>query len=141
MTTSLRNILGARPLHGVDPAASLADAARQMAEARVGALAVLRDGALLGVLSERDIVWRGVAQGLDMTAATVAQVMTPDPVCVSIDDPVSDALAAKLGDAFRHLPVVDGDRVVGLLSFRDIPVQYVMMFERFREMAGAHADD
>lgn len=141
MTTTLRAILGDRPLHSVAPATSLQEAARGMAAAGVGALVVLDGDRLAGVLSERDIVFRAVAQGLAMDTTPVAQVMTPDPVRVGIDDRISDALAAKLGDAFRHLPVMDGGRVVGLLSFRDIPAEYVMMFERFREMSQAHADD
>jgi predicted transcriptional regulator len=59
---------------------------------------------------------------------------------VNVDDAISDALAAHLGDWFRHLPVMDNGKVVGLLSYRDIPAEYVMMFERFREMSAAKAD-
>ena len=75
------------------------------------------------------------------TTTPVAEAMTPDPVTVRIDDPISDAIAAKLGDAFRHLPVTKDGRVVGLLSYRDIPPEYLMMFERFREMHAARAAD
>ncbi|WP_243613614.1 CBS domain-containing protein [Shimia aestuarii] len=141
MTTTLRKILGTRPVYSVTPDTTLRETARLMAEKRVGAVAVLSGDALVGIISERDIVFKGTAAGLASDTATAAEVMTPDPVTVGIDDKVSDALAAKLGDAFRHLPVLEDGRLVGLLSFRDIPAEYVMMFERFREMSSSHADD
>ena len=75
-----------------------------------------------------------------MADTAVSEIMTREPTRVSIDDAISDALAAKLGDAFRHLPVMDGATVVGLLSYRDIPAEYVMLFERFREMSTSRAD-
>lgn len=137
MTSTIRDILGDRPVHAVAPGTTLRQAARLMAEQGVGALAVLEGDRLLGILSERDIVFRAVGQGLSVDSATAGQVMTPDPVTVGIDDAISDTLAARLGDAFRHVPVMDGGRVAGLLSFRDIPAEYVMLYERFREMAAA----
>lgn len=140
MSTTIRKILDGRKLHSIAPGAVLREAARQMAEHGAGALVVLEDGALVGILSERDIVFRAVAQGLHSDETLVSDTMTRDPVTVGIDDAVSDTLAARLGDAFRHLPVVDGAQVVGVLSFRDIPPEYVMMYERFREMSGATAD-
>ena len=140
-TTTLRKILNGRPLHRIPPHASLEEAAKMMSKNAVGALAVLDDDTLLGILTERDIVFRGVARGLSMTETPVRTIMTDDPVTVEIDDAISDALARKLGDAFRHLPVMEAGRVVGLLSFRDIPPEYVMMFERFREMTSSRADD
>ena len=141
MTTTLRSILGTRPVHTVSPETPLSDAAERMARARVGALAVTEGTTLVGILSERDIVFRGVARGLPVDITPVIEVMTANPVTVDIDDPLSDALAAKLGDAFRHLPVMEAGKLAGLLSFRDIPPEYVMMYERFREMSAAHADD
>lgn len=139
--TTLRKLLGARPLHAITPDHSLHEAARMMAENEVGALAVVQDATLVGIVTERDIVFRGVARGLDAGDTSARAVMTQDPVRVDIDDAISDALAAKLGDQFRHLPVMEQGRVVGLLSYRDIPPEYVMMFEHFREMASARPDD
>ena len=141
MTTTLRKILGSRPVFSVSPETTLRDTARMMADKQVGAVAVISGEDLVGIISERDIVFRGTAQGLSSDTATAAEVMTPNPVTVDIEDKVSDALAAKLGDAFRHLPVMEAGRLAGLLSYRDIPAEYVMMFERFREMSTAHADD
>ena len=140
-TTTIRRILGQRRLHSVSPVVSLRDAAKIMADNRVGAVAVIDEGSLAGILSERDIVFRGAGRGLPIDETSVAEVMTLDPVTVGIDDAISDALAAKLGDAFRHLPVLENGSVVGLLSYRDIPPEYAMMFERFREMTLAQVDE
>ena len=138
---TLRDLIADRPVQTIAPSASLAQAAAQMAEHRVGALAVCEGERLVGILSERDIVWRGVASGADLGTAPVSQAMTADPVTVDLNEAISDALATKLGDKFRHLPVMEGGRVAGLISFRDIPAEYIMLYERFREMHAAHADD
>lgn len=137
---TIRQILGDRPLHHAAPTDTVRSAARMMAENAVGALAVLDAGQLVGILSERDIVFRCVGNGLSADETTVAQVMTQEPVTVDIDAPISQTLAVKLGEAYRHMPVIEGDQVVGLLSFRDIPPEYVMMHEHFREMSTAKAD-
>lgn len=138
---SLKEILGDRPLLSVAPGAMLSDAALLMAESKVGAVVVLEGETLVGILSERDIVYRAVAEGLSTRETAVEAVMTRDPVTVSVSDAVSDALAAHLGDTFRHLPVMDGARVAGVISYRDIPADYLVMFERFRQMSGARADE
>lgn len=138
---TIRDILAGRPLHHIRPETTLREAAQMMERHDVGALAVLEDGALVGVLSERDLVRRGVGHGLSPDEATAAQVMTRDPVTVEADDALSDALAARIGGAFRHLPVMERGRVVGLLSYRDIPAEYLAMFERFHEMSTAKADE
>lgn len=139
-TTTIRDLLGEREVWHVAPGASLREAGRLMAEHGVGALAVTEGGVLKGILSERDIVFRAVARDRDLGATTVFEVMTPDPVVVDVGDAISDALVARLGERFRHLPVLEAGHVVGLLSYRDIPAKHVMMYEHFREMAAAHAD-
>ena len=140
-TTTIREILGNRALHHVSPELTLRDAAKEMATHKIGAVAVVDEGRLCGILSERDIVFRCVGQGHSVDQMTVAEVMTGDPKTIDIDEPISDALATKLGNPFRHLPVMEHGNPVGILSYRDIPAEYVVMFERFREMQSAHADD
>lgn len=139
--TTIKQILGSRALHSVSREHTVRDAAGIMAANSVGALAVIDEDKLVGIVSERDIVFRAVGQNLPADSTSVADIMTPEPVTLDIDDTISDSLAAKLGDVFRHLPVMENGRTVGLLSYRDIPPEYVMMFERFREMSAAHADD
>lgn len=138
---TIRDVLDGRPLYHIAPETTLREAAKLMESRNVGALAVLEEGALVGILSERDVVRRGVSHELSTAETTAAEIMTRDPVTVQINDALSDALAAKLGDAFRHLPVMEGTRVVGLLSYRDIPAEYQAMFERFQEMRTAKADE
>ena len=138
---TIRKILGQRQLYSVSPSDTLRDAAEVMAHNSVGAVAVIESGKLVGIVSERDIVFRGVGRGLPVDETSVAEIMTHEPVTVDIDDPISNALAVKLGDTFRHLPVLENGGVVGLLSYRDIPPQYVMMFEHFREMTSVRADE
>lgn len=138
---TIRDVLKGRPLFHISPETTLREAAKLMESRDVGALAVLDNGKLVGILSERDVVRRGISHELPSAETTAAEVMTRDPVTVGIDDALSDALAAKLGDAYRHLPVMDGDRVAGLLSFRDIPAEYQAMYERFREMKSARPDE
>ena len=140
-TATIRDLLGNRPVLSLAPTASLRAAAKLMAEHQVGALAVIDGARLAGILSERDIVFRALARDHDADATQVAEVMTADPVTVDLGDAISDVLVAKLGDAFRHLPVMEAGPVVGLLSYRDVPAQYVMMFEHFREMSTSRADD
>lgn len=133
-------LLGDRPMIHCGPEASLREVATILARAGLGALLITEGDRLLGIVSERDIVFRAVAKGLDLDTTPARAVMTENPVTVALDAPIVDTLHAHLGEDFRHLPVLDGDRPVGLLSYRDIPQEYQMMFERFREMTGATAD-
>ena len=139
-TATIRQILGGRELFSVSPDTPLRQVAQNLKEHGVGAVAVMDGDDLVGIISERDIVYRGVAEGLAMDDAKATDVMTVEPVTVNIEDGFSDALAAHLGDWFRHLPVMENGKVAGLLSYRDIPAEYVMMFERFREMSSSRAD-
>lgn len=101
----------------VQPAASLADAARQMHERRVGAVVVLDGDHLVGILTERDVL-RAVAT--DMIDGTVRDSMTHAPDTVEAGDTTGHAAALMIHGGFRHLPVVDGDVVVGIVSIRDL---------------------
>jgi citrate synthase len=99
---------------------TLAAATKVLDEANVGAAAVLDDvGRLIGILSERDLL-RSVGHGIDPATTTVAEVMTRDPVTLHIGDPVAKALELFRDRRFRHLPVVDGDHVAGILSIRHV---------------------
>lgn len=132
---SIRDILQGRALFTVPESNSVQTACEMMMDHRIGAVLVLSaDGALAGILTERDVVYRAVAAGLDVKQTPVSQVMTHDPVTIEMSDGINDALAAKIGGQFRHLPVLEDGKPVGILSFRDIPTEYRMMFERFEEL-------
>lgn len=94
--------------------------ARAMVERNIGAVPVLREGRLAGVFSERDLMRRIVVEGLDPDATTVGEVMTPDPLAVSRGDDLEHCLRLMREHGFRHLPVCEGERLLGFLSLRDL---------------------
>ena len=100
------------------PGELVAKAAQRMARRNVGAMLVLEDGNLIGILTERDIVFRVVATGLDATRTRVAEVMTPNPITIPADLPFGSALVVMHREGFRHLPVVKDGKTVGIISAR-----------------------
>ena len=101
------------------PDTSVADAAASMVKANVGSAIVMQGRFLAGILTERDVM-RSAASGEDLRAARVADWMTPDPQSASPDTPVEEAADIMLKHGFRHLPVVDGRTVCGVVSLRDL---------------------
>ncbi len=99
---------------------SVGKAAQIMAENRIGALLVAKNDKLEGIITERDLLVKVVAQLKDAEKVTVSEVMTKKPQCVKPDDSAFDALDIMRKKGFRHLPVVDGKRIVGLVSIRDL---------------------
>ena len=102
---------------GLEPATSLVDAARRMHERRVGAVVVQDGERLVGIVTERDIL-RAVATGA--IGGSVADVMTHGPDTIGPDESAGQAAALMIHGGFRHLPVVDGNAVVGMLSIWDL---------------------
>jgi CBS domain-containing protein len=96
------------------------EAARYMSDRRVGAVAVLQGDRLAGVLSERDIMSRVVARGLDPDAVKVGEVMTPELVVASASESNEDGVRKMKQAGCRHLPVIQGDRFLGMVSLRDL---------------------
>ncbi|MEQ8495673.1 MAG: CBS domain-containing protein, partial [Gammaproteobacteria bacterium] len=84
-----------------------------------GAILVLDDMNLVGIFTERDALYRVLADGLDPNTTTVGAVMTPDPTTVHPDSLFSSALEIMHVGRFRHVPVVDGGRPIGMVSSRD----------------------
>ena len=107
-----------RDLLTIAASASLAEAARRMASRGVGAVVVLEGGRLAGILTERDVL-KAVAEGF-REDASVADRMTRHPETVESGDATDHAAALMIHGGFRHLPVVDGDEIVGILSIRDL---------------------
>ena len=97
--------------------------AQRMADRNVGAVLVLEEGRLAGIMTERDLL-RAVARGLS-DDAVVGECMTADPDTIAPDDTIEHAAVLMIHGGYRHLPVVDGDEVVGVLSIRDL-VQVVV---------------
>ena len=99
---------------------ALRDAARTMREGDFGSMPVVDDGRLVGILTDRDIVVRGVAEGLDPTAASVGDVASRDPVTVAPDQQLDEAMELMAHHRVRRLPVVADGRLVGVLSQADV---------------------
>jgi CBS domain-containing protein len=111
--------LMSKPSCFVDGETTLAEATTMMGEQRVGSALVMEGDHLAGILTERDIV-RAMSTAHDAPARPVIEWMTKHPITVTGDTAVRDALRTMVEGGFRHLPVVDGDAVVGVLSMRDV---------------------
>jgi len=107
----------ARDVLSVDSSTPLTDAARRMNERRVGAVVVTESGRLVGILTERDVL-RAVATG--SVDGPVAESMTGAPETVEPDESAGQAAALMIHGGFRHLPVLEGGAVVGMISIRDL---------------------
>jgi CBS domain-containing protein len=98
---------------------SVAEAARIMRSRRVGALLVMEGGRLAGIFTERDALFRVIAEGRDPEATPLHEVMTRDPRTISPDRPFGHALHIMYEGGFRHVPVVRDGRAIGVVSARD----------------------
>src|ERR1043166_8016253 len=119
----VKNILSAKGGHvlSIGPTATLETAARTLAEHRIGALLVLGpDRRLIGILSERDIVRVLADQGADALKQPLPQVMTRNGGTASQSDSVNVLMERMTTGKFRHLPVVEQDKVIGLVSIGDV---------------------
>lgn len=105
------------PLH---PQQSVQEAAEMMSDRRIGAAMVVDQGRLVGIFSERDLLTRVVAQGRNPATTKVADVMTLDPHTLPPDASPREALQIMEKGKFRHLPIVDGDEIIAIISIRDL---------------------
>jgi CBS domain-containing protein len=103
----------------VAPEDTLGQAAEAMVERGVGSAVVSDFGRLIGILTERDLL-RAVAGRVHSSEARVREWMTAEPVTASESTELTEAAQTMLEQGFRHLPVVDGDRAVGIVSIRDV---------------------
>jgi CBS domain-containing protein len=119
--TTVREIMSTE-LVTVEPSANLTEAVHAMSAGRSGSVLVLQSGSLVGIFTERDIL-RALAHSAKADLARISSVtqwMSRDPVTIEPDTTVAEALNQMLFGGFRHLPVMDGDAVVGMVSMRDL---------------------
>jgi CBS domain-containing protein len=107
-----------RDLLSVSPGDSLSEVAQRMVDRDVGAVLVMEGEELLGILTERDVL-RAVAAGIE-AETVVSDWMTRDPETMGPDDTTQHAAVLMIHGGFRHLPLVEGSDVVGMLSIRDL---------------------
>lgn len=109
---------------------TVVDAARKMADMRVGAIMVVEDGRLTGIFTERDVLVRVIAAGRDAAQTRLNEVMTHDPQAITPDKPLGHAMHVMYEGGFRHVPVVDGNgKPIGMISARDALGLEMVAFE------------
>lgn len=104
----------------IGPDAAVIDAIRLMADKRVGAVLVLEGGRLAGILSERDYARKIVLEGRSSRDTPVRDIMTAEVLCVGLDDTSDRCMQIVTDNRIRHLPVVDADAVLGVVSIGDL---------------------
>lgn len=99
---------------------TVGDAAARLGEKRIGAMPVMADGALVGIFSERDVIYTLAAKGDTALSTPLAEAMTADPVTVTPDTPILSALSLMSRRRIRHLPVMEGEALIGFVSIGDL---------------------
>jgi len=96
------------------------EAVRAMVDRNIGAVPIVHNGKLVGVFSERDLMKRVVAEGLDPRRTCLAEVMTEDPLTINTNEDLQNCMSLMRRHGFRHLPVCHEGQLVGIVSLRDI---------------------
>ena len=104
----------------IDPSESVQAAARLMNERKIGGLVVTAEGSMVGIVTERDVMRRVVAEPRDSAATTVREVMTSPVATCRPDTSLQECIGVMTGDRIRHLPVVDDEGVCGIITQGDI---------------------
>jgi CBS domain-containing protein len=107
-------------VHSIAPEAPVLDAIRLMAQHGVGALLVMQGGKLLGVVSERDYARKVILKGKSSNDTAVSHIMSAPVLTVNAEQSVHDCMRIMTEHRIRHLPVVEGERVIGVLSIGDL---------------------
>ncbi|MGX1541105.1 CBS domain-containing protein [Streptomyces adustus] len=122
MVQCVRDIMTGTPV-SVETGALVTDVARLMRDEDIGVVLVTREDHLLGLVSDRDLVVRGLAEGSDPQEMTVADLCTEEPITITPDDDLERAVALMRQHAIRRLPVVEGDALVGVISIGDLAME------------------
>jgi CBS domain-containing protein len=105
-------------IHSISPTDSVTSAVGKLVSLGVGSLVVLKNGEMVGLLTERDVVKGMVQQGCDL--AQVSTIMVTEPVVASAEDSVDYARDVMTKSHIGHLPILDGDKLLGIISFHDV---------------------
>ena len=115
----VREIMSSKVI-SIEPQSSVKDAALLMNKNNIGAVPVVENGSIKGMLTDRDIVLRCVAEGRDATTVKVKEICSGGAVSVKPEQSVKDAMHIMSAEQVRRLPVIDDGKLVGMLSFADI---------------------
>ncbi len=129
---TIRHVLSGkgREVRHIHPDASVLDALKLMAERNIGALVVLDDETLVGIISERDYARKIVLKGKTSLGTPVRDIMSTRVVCATLDQSVEECLAVMTAKAVRHLPILEHKRLVGIVSIGDL-VKCVIADQKF----------
>ena len=114
----IRNLLEQQKFLTASPDTTVYEAAEKMADRRVGAILVVENERLVGIVTERDVLFRVVAQGRDASRTRICEVMSAAPITLAPDKSYGHALLLMQVNGFRHIPVVENDRPIGIISSR-----------------------
>ena len=124
-TTKIKHLIGGRDLVWIGPMASVAEASALMLKEDIGALAVIEDDRLIGIVSERDIVRRCVArEGFSPETSWVRQIMSAPPITIDRNMSIGVAAMVMIENGIRHLPVMQREKVLGMVSIRRVVEEY-----------------
>jgi CBS domain-containing protein len=119
LSLKVKDVMTPAPI-ALEDSATVFEAARAMRDGDFGSIIVLKDGAVFGVVTDRDVVVRAVAEGRDMQAMTLTEICSGDVTTVAPGDSVDDAADLMQKKAIRRVPVVDKGRLVGVVSLGDL---------------------
>ena len=125
----------------ITPEATVIEALNVMAEHNIGALLVMTEGEINGIVSERDCIRKVEVMGRNVQDTKISQIMTSDVITVDADQPLEDCMEVMIDKNIRHLPVCEGKKLLGVVSVRDvlkemIEVQQMMLSQLERYITG-----
>lgn len=118
------DVINGQSIHKVAPSDTARSAARMMRDRKIAAVVVMEAERLVGIITERDMTTRVIAAGLNPDTTLARDIMTANPDTLGPDDKASEAIRMMREHNYRHLPVVDGHKVVGMVSVRDLYAVY-----------------
>lgn len=123
MAIIIRDLLktkSSNTIYSVSPEASVFDAMKLMSDGNIGAVLVMQDGKIEGILSERDIVRKVDLLGKNTATTRVREIMTSKVLYIEPTQTLDECMAVMTGKRIRHLPVMDGERLLGVISIGDV---------------------
>jgi len=117
---TLGELVKNKPVHVIKKDQTVLEAVKDMVRYHVGAVPVVDGDRLVGIFSERDLMVRCVAGGIDVSKTKVEDVMTKELIATNINDSWEECLVIMKQKEIRHLPVIEGDRLAGVVSLRDL---------------------
>jgi CBS domain-containing protein len=118
--STLRELVQKRELRFVNKGQNILEVVNYMSEHKIGAVPVLQGDRLVGIFSERDLMVRCVVGKLDLEKTKIEEVMTPKVILMEAADNYEDCLSLMRQENIRHIPVRDGDKLIGVISIRDL---------------------